>query len=145
MNQHKINALDTEFTGQTFSTISWHQPCHYQAQHMGPQSMQLMKLTGAKVEMTQRCSAIDGTWGLRKENVAMAKKIAKPLMDFIKKKDSELVAGDCNLANTAIREDTGRVPVHPIEVLAAAYGYTDVTSNAKIAEMNKEGTLENGE
>jgi Fe-S oxidoreductase len=134
MKQHRENPLDTDFTGQTFSTITWHQPCHYQAQQMGPQSMQLMRLTGAKVEMTNRCSAIDGTWGLRKENVAMAKKIAKPLMDFVNKKQSELVAGDCNLANTAIREGTGRVPVHPVEVIAAAYGYSDLASHVKTKE-----------
>lgn len=134
MNQHKDNPLDIDFKGQTFATISWHQPCHYQAQQMGPQSMQMMKLTGAKVEMTQRCSAIDGTWGLRKENVEMAKKIAKPLFDFVNKKDSELVAGDCNLANNAIYEGTGRIPVHPIEVLAAAYGFTNLISKAKLKD-----------
>ncbi len=131
MIEHKQDPLDKDFTGQVFSTNTWHQPCHSQAQNMGPRSMQLMKLTGAKVEMTQRCSAIDGTWGLRKENVEMAKKIAKPLMDFINKKDSELVAGDCNLANTAIKEDTDRVPVHPIEVLAAAYGFTHLALKEK--------------
>ena len=123
IKQHKNDPLDKNFEGQTFETITWHQPCHYGAQNMGPQSSLLMKLTGAKVEMTNRCSAIDGTWGLRKENVDMARKIAKPLMDFVEKKDSQLVAGDCNLANTAIQEGTGRVPVHPIQVLNAAYGY----------------------
>lgn len=138
MNQHKEKPLNKEFEGQTFKSITWHQPCHYQAQQMGPQSMQLMKLTGAKVEMTQRCSAIDGTWGLRAENVDMAKKIAKPLMDFVDKKDSELVAGDCNLANNAIHEGTGRIPVHPIEVLAAAYGFSNLSSNANIKEEKDE-------
>ena len=123
MKQHKIDPLDKNFEGQTFESITWHQPCHYGAQNMGPQSSHLMKLTGAKVAMTNKCSAIDGTWGLRAENVDMAKKIAKPLMDFVEKKDSELIAGDCNLANTAINEGTGRVPVHPIQVLNAAYGF----------------------
>ena len=81
-----------------------------------------MALTGAKVTMVERCSAIDGTWGLRAENVEMARKIAKPLMEALTKTDSELIAGDCQLANTAIKEGTGRQPVHPIQVLARAYG-----------------------
>ena len=34
----------------------------------------------------------------------------------------EVVAGDCHLANTAITEQTGRVPIHPIQVVARAYG-----------------------
>ena len=32
--------------------------------------------------------------------------------------------GDCHLANTAITEQTGRVPSHPIQVIARAYGIT---------------------
>jgi Fe-S oxidoreductase len=72
--------------------------------------------------MVERCSAIDGTWGLRAENVEMAKKIAKPLMAAIANSDAELVAGDCHLSNGAIHEDTGRKPVHPLQVLARAYG-----------------------
>ena len=137
MKQHRENPIDKDFKGQTFESITWHQPCHYQAQQMGPQSMQMMKLTGAKVQMTQRCSAIDGTWGLRKENVEMAKKISKPLMDFVVKKNSELVAGDCNLANNAILEGTGRRPVHPIEVLAAAYGYGELISSKQEGQENE--------
>ena len=59
----------------------WHAACHYRAQQIGPKSRELMELTGAKVTMVERCSAIDGTWGLRAENVEMAQRIAKPLMD----------------------------------------------------------------
>ena len=61
-----------------------------------------MALTGAQVTMVERCSAIDGTWGLRAENVEMARKIAKPLMETIEEAETDLVAGDCHLANTAI-------------------------------------------
>ena len=33
-----------------------------------------------------------------------------------------MVAGDCNLANTAIAEQTGEDPQHPLQVVARAYG-----------------------
>jgi len=36
--------------------------------------------------------------------------------------ETELFAGDCQLANTAIHDGTGRRPVHPLQVLARAYG-----------------------
>ena len=122
MAQHREQPLDTTFDGTTYDSIAWHAACHYRAQQMGPKSRDLMALTGAKVQMIERCSAIDGTWGLRAENVEMAKKIAKPLMETVSDSDAELVAGDCHLANTAIREDTARVPLHPVQVLARAYG-----------------------
>ncbi len=52
----------------------------------------------------------------------MARKIAKPLMEAVAKADTDLVAGDCHLSNTAITEGTGKRPVHPLQVLARAYG-----------------------
>jgi glycerol-3-phosphate dehydrogenase subunit C len=120
--RHKESPLDTEFIGQTYETITWQSACHYRAQHIGPKSRDLMALTGAKVKIVERCSAIDGTWGLRAENVEMAKKVAKPLMEAVAKSDADLIAGDCHLANTAIHEGTGKKPVHPLQVLARAYG-----------------------
>jgi Fe-S oxidoreductase len=124
MERHKERPLDLDFTGgHTYDSIVWQAACHYRAQQIGPKSRDLMALTGAKVQMVERCSAIDGTWGLRTENVAMAKKIARPLMEAVRSSDAELVAGDCHLSNGAIEEDTGRRPVHPLEVLARAYGF----------------------
>ena len=122
MARHREQPLDTEFEGTTYATITWQAACHYRAQHIGPKSRDLMQLTGAKVQIVERCSAIDGTWGLRAENVEMAKRVAKPLMEAVSKSQAELIAGDCHLSNTAIREATGRRPVHPLQVLARAYG-----------------------
>lgn len=122
MAEHRKEKLDTNFEGQTYETILWHSACHYRAQQIGPKSRDLMALTGAKVTMVERCSAIDGTWGLRAENVELAKRVAKPLMERVREAEEELVAGDCQLANVAIDEGTGKRPVHPLQVLARAYG-----------------------
>jgi glycerol-3-phosphate dehydrogenase subunit C len=43
-------------------------------------------------------------------------------MTKIGESDAQLVAGDCQLANVAIDESTGKRPVHPLQVLARAYG-----------------------
>ena len=47
---------------------------------------------------------------------------AKKLGAQVEQADCEVVAGDCNLANGAIAEQTGRVPHHPLQVMARAYG-----------------------
>jgi Fe-S oxidoreductase len=122
MARHREEPLDTEFDGTTYQTITWQSACHYRAQQIGPKSRDLMALTGARVEIVERCSAIDGTWGMRAENVEMARRIAKPLMEKISSSDAALVAGDCHLSNTAILEQTGKRPSHPLQVLALAYG-----------------------
>ena len=40
----------------------------------------------------------------------------------IDKADADVVAGDCHLANGAIFQETGRRAVHPLQLLARAYG-----------------------
>jgi Fe-S oxidoreductase len=123
MARHREEPLDTDFSaGTTYDTITWQAACHYRAQQIGPKSRDLMALTGAQVTMVERCAAIDGTWGLRAENVEMARKIALPLMQTIAKAHTDLIAGDCHLANTAVVEATEKKPVHPLQVLARAYG-----------------------
>ena len=107
MARHRIQPLDTDFGGEHLRRHHLARRLPQRAQQIGPKSRDLMALTGAKVTMVERCSAIDGTWGLRAENVEMARKIAKPLMETLAKADAELIAGDCHLANTAIEEGTG--------------------------------------
>ncbi|MBI4492979.1 MAG: 4Fe-4S dicluster domain-containing protein [Chloroflexi bacterium] len=117
--------LDLQFSGPVPETITWHAPCHLRAQNIGFKSRDLLKLTGAKVVVVDKCAGIDGTWGLRARNYALARKVAQPLKAAIEKAHSAVVAGDCHLANGAIIEETGQRPLHPIQVLARAYGIAE--------------------
>jgi glycerol-3-phosphate dehydrogenase subunit C len=118
--------LDTNFTGSVPEHVTYHTACHLRAQNIGFKSRDLMKLTGAKVKLVQQCSGIDGMWGLRAENEEISIPIAKKLADQIRKAGGDdpdvVVTGDCNLANTAIAEQTGAMPLHPISFVARAYG-----------------------
>ncbi len=118
-------SLDTDFEGDVPESITYHAPCHLQAQNIGLRSRDLLKLTGAKVTTVAKCSGIDGTWGLRADNYELARSVAKPLEDAVAKSGSAAVAGDCQLANTAIAEGTGRVSRHPLQILARAYGIAE--------------------
>lgn len=124
MKVHKAEgtSLDTTFTGTVPETVTYHTPCHLRAQNIGFKSRDLMKLTGAKVKLVQQCSGIDGMWGLRAENEELSVPMARKLGDEITKSGGDIVAGDCNLANGAILEQTGTQPVHPIQMVARAYG-----------------------
>jgi glycerol-3-phosphate dehydrogenase subunit C len=117
--------LDTDFTGAVPQSIAYHAPCHLQAQNIGLRSRDLLKLTGARVTVVNKCSGIDGTWGLRSENYELARRVAKPLGEALTRAGADVVAGDCQLANGAILEETGVKPQHPLQVLARAYGIDD--------------------
>jgi Fe-S oxidoreductase len=81
-----------------------------------------MKLTGAKIKLVDQCSGIDGMWGLKAENEEFAIPIAKKLAEQITAANGDVVTGDCHLANTAITEQTGSKPLHPLQMVARAYG-----------------------
>ena len=124
MKLHKAEGtvLDTDFTGFVPGTVTYHTPCHLKAQNVGLKSRDLIKLTGAKVKLVQQCSGIDGMWGLRAENTDISIPIAGKLAAEIRKAGGDVIAGDCHLANTAITEQTGETPMHPLQLIARAYG-----------------------
>lgn len=130
MKIHKAEGttLDTDFDGDIPESITYHTPCHLRAQNIGLKSRDLMKLTGAKIKLVQQCSGIDGMWGLRAENADMSMPIGKKLAAEIIKANGDVVIGDCHLANGAINEQTGQVALHPIQLIARAYGIPEESS-----------------
>ncbi|MCP4436789.1 MAG: hypothetical protein GY812_15005 [Actinomycetia bacterium] len=116
------DGLATDFDGSVPETTTYHAPCHLRAQNIGLKSRDLLKLTGTRITLVAECSGIDGTWGLREENIEASRKVARKMASGIEAAQSEVVAGDCSLANGGIRLETGTDPVHPITLMARAYG-----------------------
>lgn len=114
--------LDLDFDGDAPASITYHAPCHVRTQGIGLKSRDLLRLTGATVRVVAQCAGIDGMWGLSAANDTRSRELAIALFDAVNSHGSEVVAGDCALAHGAIVEGTGRVPVHPIQVIARAYG-----------------------
>jgi Fe-S oxidoreductase len=110
--------------------VTYHVACHLQAQNAGLKSRDLLKVAGVKCALVQRCSGIDGTWGYRAENYELARKVAAPLAREIEAAGHETVCGDCHLANGAILQETGRRPLHPMQLMAQAYGISGPEKSA---------------
>ncbi len=118
---HAEGRLDTRFARPP-GKIAYQLPCHLKAQNMGTRSADVLRLTGAEVETIERCSAVDGTWGMKKEYFSLSMKVAEPLFKGIAAAAPERVATDCPLAALQINQGTGRIAQHPIRILADAYG-----------------------
>ena len=125
VHQADETELDMSFTGEVAATISYCVPSHMTAQNIGHCSRDLMQLTGSHITVIDQSSGLDGIWGYRAGNEAVSLSVAQKLADAITAVDSELVAGDCHLANTVIEEQTGTAPLHPLHVLARAYGIAE--------------------
>jgi Fe-S oxidoreductase len=124
----KLNAegrLSKEFTVQ-IGKVAYHQPCHLKYQAIGQRSIELLRLAGAEVIFIDKgCSGHDGTWAMKKEYFELAQKVARGLHRGVNESEADFVSTDCSLAGLQIAQGTGRKTLHPIEVLARAYGIVE--------------------
>ena len=121
----KLNAaggLDRNFPIKV-GKVAYHQPCHLKYQAIGTKSIDLLRLSGAEVIFIDKgCSGHDGTWAMKKEYFEMAQKVARGLHRGVRESAADIVSTDCSLAGIQITQGTERRTVHPVEVLARAYG-----------------------
>lgn len=122
MKLHEQGKLDTNLK-PTKQKISYHLPCHLRAQNIGYKSRDLMMLIpGTSVQVIERCSGVDGTWGLKKQYYQLSLNVAGKLFKEVAEGQADLVASDCPLAGLQIAQGTRRKPLHPVQILARAYG-----------------------
>jgi len=105
--------------------VAYHVPCHLKAQNIGFKSRDVLRAVGAEVTMVDKCCGVDGTWGLKKQYFAESFKIAAPALSAFKAAQPATVVTDCPLAAIQIQQGTGLKPMHPVSVLAGAYGLTE--------------------
>ena len=85
-----------------------------------------MELTGAKVQLIEKCSGHDGTWGAKVEFFDLSMKIAKKAVREIDE-SAVMTASDCPLSALQIdqarglNQDSPNRTRHPIQVLRDAY------------------------
>jgi Fe-S oxidoreductase len=127
MALHGEGKLDTRFV-RPAGRVAYQIPCHLRAQNIGYKSRDLMQLIpDTTVHLIEKCSAIDGTWGLKEKYYHLSLKVAEPLLREIREGKPDLTVSDCPLAALQIEQGTGQRPLHPVQVLQTAYGLGDVS------------------
>ena len=110
--------------------VALHIACHARAQNMGQKAREMLRLIpGAEIEVIERCSGHGGSWGVMKDNFEVALKLGKPVARDAARAAKRFVASECPLAGAHILQgmerlggDAPETAVHPIELLARAYG-----------------------
>jgi len=106
--------------------VAYHAACHLRAQKIAiPGARVLSQLPDTEVRIIERCSAVDGTWGMKAAYYAEGRRYAQYLARAIdEEREPErdfTVVTDCSLAALRINKENKLAAKHPIEVLAAAY------------------------
>lgn len=117
--QGKLNLDFREGPG----AVAYQPACHLKNQNVGLKSKELLELLPkTSVAVVDRCSGHDGTWSMKEEYYELSMKYAQKLFDEIGRTGAGTVSTDCPLAGLQIAQGTGKAPVHPIELVAQAYG-----------------------
>ncbi|MGQ9632298.1 MAG: anaerobic glycerol-3-phosphate dehydrogenase subunit C [bacterium] len=114
--------LNTDFS-ISLGKILYHMPCHLKAQNIGYKSRDLLSLVpGTEILTVERCSGVDGTWGMKREYFRSSLEVANPIFEEVKNEKPDFVVSDCPLAAGQIEQNTGIRPFHPVQMIRRAYG-----------------------
>ena len=105
--------------------VSYHVACHQRVQNIGPKTRQILELIpDTNVKNIERCSGHDGTYGVKKETLEFANKIARPIVRAIEQAKPDMYGSDCPVAGKHIENNLNseQPTVHPIDMLRMAYG-----------------------
>jgi glycerol-3-phosphate dehydrogenase subunit C len=109
--------------------VSLHLACHARAQNMGAKAADMLRLLPeADLDVVERCSGHGGSWGVKKENFAVAMKVGRPAARQAAKDAKAYLSSECPLAALHLQqgvealEDRTMTTRHPIELMAMAYG-----------------------
>ncbi len=118
--------LKTDFK-QPLGKVSYHIPCHLRVQNMGQKTREMLQLVpDTTVNVVERCSGHDGTWGVKSEYFANSMKIGKPVFKAMAQNGPDYVSSDCAIAGRHIMQGMGEgisaEKAHPLTLIRIAYG-----------------------
>lgn len=122
----KQKKLNTEFQ-HVDAVLGYHQPCHHKSLHIGLPGMELVaQVPGVKVlQINQGCCGNPGNWGFSKKNYDESMWIGKGLFAELGAAKNNIQFGltECGSCKCQMEHGSGKQALHPVQVLAAAYGY----------------------
>lgn len=105
-------------------SIGYHLPCHQRALGNDVPAARLLRLIpGLQVEIINKgCSGMAGTFGLKRRNYKRSLRMGFALINAMR--SPSIVAGttECSTCKIQMEQGTSRPTVHPIKILAMAYG-----------------------
>ena len=103
--------------------VGYHSPCHLRALGEGDAPARLLEATGEVqlVRLKDLCCGMGGTFGLKKKNSRLSRKMGRELAKEIRESDVSIVASSCAACRMQIEELAGVKTVHPLVLLDSIY------------------------
>ena len=125
MLRNRDRLLKIDFK-QSLGNVSYHIPCHLRVQNIGQRTKDMLEMIpGTTVNVVERCSGHDGTWGVKSEYFAESMKIGRPVFKQMATSNPDYISSDCAIAGRHIYQGIGKCKgqkQHPLTLLRIAYG-----------------------
>lgn len=120
---HLAGKLELDFQPLNIS-VGYHQPCHLKALEVGAPGKDLLDLVPGLVvhSLDKGCSGMAGCYGLKKENYRASLRMGWGLISAMR--DQRLACGssECSTCRIQMEQGSDRPTIHPLKILAHAYG-----------------------
>lgn len=123
--RHQHGALKLDF-GPLNLRLAYHVPCHLKALEIGTPAENLLRLIPELrlTKLEKGCSGMAGTYGLRQKNYRSSLRVGLPLMTTLRDGPYQAGTTECAACKIQMEQGTAKPTIHPIKLLAAAYGLT---------------------
>ena len=120
---HEAGKLELNFQPLNL-TLGYHMPCHLRALEIGSPGENLLRLVkGVNVRRIERgCSGMAGTFGLKRANYRASLRAGWGLISSMRDPAIQLGTTECSTCKMQMEQGTTKPTIHPLKVLALAYG-----------------------
>jgi Fe-S oxidoreductase len=120
---HEAGKLALDFQPLTL-VLGYHLPCHLRALGVGSPGESLLRLLkGVTVRRVERgCSGMAGTFGLKRENYRASLRAGWGLIRAMRDPALQVGTTECSACKIQMEQGTTKATIHPLKVLALAYG-----------------------
>ncbi len=104
--------------------LGYHLPCHMKALQAGSPGENLLRLIpGLVIERTENsCSGMAGTFGLKRENYRASLRAGRTLIGSLRSPRLQAGTTECSACKIQMEQGAGKPTIHPVKLLALAYG-----------------------
>ncbi len=133
---HRENQLSLDMRPVS-AAVAYHEPCHIRAidpDRPGEQLLRLIPRLDVHV-LDKGCSGMAGTWGLQRQNYRNSLRIGWPVISALRRAPVQAAASECSACRTQLEHAANRPALHPVKLLAYAYGgLPELTRNLTFLE-----------
>ena len=135
---HEAGKLELNFQPLNL-TLGYHLPCHLRALEVGSPGEKLLGLIkGVTVRRIERgCSGMAGTFGLKRENYRASLRAGWGLIRAMRSPSVQLGATECSACKIQMEQGTTKPTIHPLKVMALAYGVMPETESLLSAKSEE--------